>query len=118
MWDDIPPLLGLVLRNFERDKQVHSDYLGVAGVVVGHEEYDRVVAVGVHNEPVGDCNHTQAAEGLGDVGFAEALYHTLLAVEGISRRPTLRRPRPRSLTWPAGRLRSTRFADLGIAETR
>lgn len=42
----------------------------------------------------------------------------LLAVEGISRRPTLRRPRPRSLTWPEGRLRSTRFADLGIAETR
>lgn len=87
-------------------------------VVVGHEKHDRAVAVGVHNEVENDCNHRQVAGGLGDAESAEASYHTLLAVEGISRRPTLRRPRPRSLTWPEGRLRSTRFADLNIAETR
>lgn len=77
MWDDIPLLLGLGLRNFERDKQVHSDYLGVAVVVVGHEKYDWVVAVGVHNEFEDDCNHRQVVEGLGDAGFAKASYHTL-----------------------------------------
>ena len=77
VWDDIPLLLGLGLRNFERDKQVHSNYLGVAVVVVGHEKYDWVVAVGVHNELEDDCNHRQAAEGLGDAGFVEASYHTL-----------------------------------------
>lgn len=77
MWDDIPLLLGLGLRNFERDKQVHSNYLSVAVVVVGHEKYDWVVAVGVHNGLEDDCNHRQAVEGLGDVGFAKVSYHTL-----------------------------------------
>ena len=77
MSDDIPLLLVLGPRNFERDRQVHSYYLGVAVVEVGHEEYGWAVAVGVHNEVENDCNHRQVAGGLGDAEFAEASYHTL-----------------------------------------
>lgn len=58
--------------------------------------------------------NTEAIE-YGRVSF---LYLAAVAAEGISRRPTLGRPRPESLTWPAGRLRSPRFADLKTPDVR